>query len=309
LIIDDMTASTISFEPPSCGSKGTWFLGVAPAGTLTSPTGVTNWQSAETGTCGSLCESNYYSPLPSGFPGAVTSADASPDGAADAAQEEAALGDVSSGEAAPGDASPADAAAPHAMCIAGVTDVTQYANAGMLLEFAFTAPVQDGGPIGPASTTSPTSTPLPAMIDASQYTGIQFWLWVSPQTAAAVSDSILVDLFDMNSTDGFGICVPNAGTTACGAGQAAISGSTAYTSQGAGVLLSSAGTPLTQLAGGWQLVKVPFANFVVNPFWGGANEVTVDPRTLTYLALFVAQDGSGTTPVTFDYCAYDISFY
>jgi len=60
-----------------------------------------------------------------------------------------------------------------AMCVAGKTGTSQYDGAGMQLVLAGTGSV-------------------PALIDASDYGGIEFWLWVSPDTAASVSSSLLV---------------------------------------------------------------------------------------------------------------------
>ncbi len=167
-LIDDMSASSISLTPPSCGTKGTWYA--ISTGTLTIPTVDPNCGS------GSDCQS-LYSPLPAGFPGAT------------------------------GDAGVAPGA--QAMCVAGKTGTLQYDGAGTQLVLAGTDSV-------------------PALIDASDYGGIQFWLWVSPDTAASVSSSLLVGIFDRNQTPGGGVCdVNSSGANACGYAAAAVSPSLA----------------------------------------------------------------------------------
>ncbi|MGA3123151.1 MAG: hypothetical protein ABSF69_20460 [Polyangiaceae bacterium] len=285
-LIDDMTGSSISFTPPPCGTKGAWTTLLGTVGLFTTPAGG-NSMSAQN--CGSLCES-LYSPLPSGFPGMIAGADA---------------GSVTSDAGADG-----GTLGSQAMCIAGTTGAAQYDVVGMGLEFAFSGMVPEGGP---SWINGATSVPPPAFIDASQYSGIQFWLWVSPTTAAAVASSLEVELLDKNETPGDGVCDPDASLdTACGPASADISGSVADLSQGAGTLLSDDGGTLTSLSAGWQQIWVPWANFIPNPYYGGANETSVDPTTLTFLAFVLQQDlaaDAGAAPIMFDFCVYEVSFY
>src|SRR5208283_1093825 len=143
-LIDDMSGSSISLTPPSCGTKGTWYA--SSNGTLTIPTVDPSIAS----NCGSDCQS-LYSPLPAGFPGATGDAGVAPGG--------------------------------QAMCIAGQTGTAQYDGAGMDLVLAWSGAVPAGGSY---LSDAGTMVPDPALIDASDYAGIQFWLWVSPDTAASV---------------------------------------------------------------------------------------------------------------------------
>lgn len=107
-LIDDMSGSGISLQPPSCGTKGTWFAG--SSGPLTNPPG----DPATLGSCGSACQS-LYSPLPAGFPGSIASAD----------------GGVTPGA--------------QAMCIAGQTGTAQYSGGGLTLVLAWSSPVPATG--------------------------------------------------------------------------------------------------------------------------------------------------------------------
>ncbi|MGB8294904.1 MAG: hypothetical protein WCG85_05705 [Polyangia bacterium] len=266
-LIDDMSASSISLRPPSCGTKGTWYA--YSTGTLTIPTVDPSIAS----NCGSDCQS-LYSPLPAGFPGAT------------------------------GDAGVAPGA--QAMCVAGQTGTAQYDGAGMDLVLAWSGAVPDGGVY---TTDAGTMVPDPALIDASDYAGIQFWLWVSPDTAASVSSSLLVGLADKNQVPGGGVCdVNSSGANACGVAAAAVSPTMAQ-NHGSGVLFADDGSVLTALSGGWQHVLVPWSSFTTNPYWGGANEVTVDPRSLAWLGLWVEQDStSGQLAVSFDFCISQLSF-
>jgi len=148
-----------------------------------------------------------------------------------------------------------------------------------------------------------------ALIDASAYRGIEFWIWVSPSTAASVSASFLVNWVDKNQIPGGGVCNANStGATACAGAQAGISGSAATQSQGAGPLFAEDGSVLTALSGGWQHVRAPWSSFVPNPYYGGANERTVDPQSLIQVGFVVAQDVPNGAAVAFDYCIYQLSF-
>ncbi len=272
-LIDDMSGSSISLTPPACGTKGFWWAATggddsAAPGSLTVPLG----GAATVSDCGSLCQ-NIYSPLPAGFPGSGATEDAG------ATIDVGASGDA--GET-PG---------PQAMCIAGQTGARQYAWATANLMLA------QGGATDPSG----------ALIDASAYSGIEFWMWVSPSTAASVSASFLAQLIDKNQIPEGGVCNVNSnGTTACAAASAGISGSTTTQSQGAGPLFAEDGSVLTALSGGWQHVRAPWSSFLPNPYWGGANEQTVDPRTLAGMTFLV--DNVSGPAVAFDYCIYQLSF-
>ena len=221
-------------------------------GTLTIPTVDPSIAS----NCGSDCQS-LYSPLPAGFPGAT------------------------------GDAGVAPGA--QAMCVAGKTGTSQYDSAGMDLVLAWSSAVPAGGSY---LSEAGTIVPAPALIDASDYGGIEFWLWVSPDTAASVSSSLLVGIFDKNQTPGGGLCdVNSSGANACGYAAAAVSPSLAQ-NHGSGALFADDGSKLTALSGGWQHVWAPWSSFTTNPYWGGANEVTVDPRDLAGVQLWVEQDST-----------------
>lgn len=290
-LIDDMSGSNISLAPPSCGSPGNWTaFSVAPggltSGVLTSPAG----DPSVVSNCGSLCQS-LYSPLPAGFPGTMASLDA---GAVD-------LGTADGG-----------ASGMQAMCIAGQTGSQQYAWSGMTLTFAYTGTGAGGtGPTTVIYASGSTTDPPPALIDASQYSGIEFWLWASPETAAATSSGFIFQLIDKKQLPGGGVCNPNAtsGSRPCGGGSAGISFSTAAASEGAGPLLGADGSELTSFAPGWQLLRTPWSSFVSNPYYGGGNEKSVDPTTLAFAVFVVQQDGAGGTAIPFDFCVYGLSFY
>lgn len=292
-LIDDMTGASISFVPPPCATQGAWTVGTGAGGTLTTPAG----NGSILGICGSLCES-LYSSLPAGFPGTTAGADAG-SGSADA----------------PG--GDGGTSAPRALCLSGQTAATQYSGlAWMTVEFAFSGTVPDGGPAIVNVGGNYLDTPPPALINASQYGGIQFWLWVSPSTVAPVTSSFEVCLNDKFDTVGAvseGGCDPSSqGPTACGMACADISQSTAALSQSAGALLDQGGGVLTALSPGWQLVKAPWANFLLNPYYGGAIESAVDPTSLTYLSMVVQQDlapDAGAAPIPFDFCVYRLAFY
>jgi hypothetical protein len=202
------------------------------------------------------------------------------------------------------------------MCVAGELGSPLFVIAGMSLEFAFSSPVPDGGPVVISGPSGITTVPAPALIDASAYDGLQFWLWVSPATAAAVSSSLVVELVDRNQLLGGGVCDSDASLgTACGFAAADVYGSVAGLAQGAGALLGGGdGGVLTTLSGGWQLVQAPWLSFVSNPGSGGLNEAAVDPTTLAFLNIAVQQypvpsTGQGSGNISFDFCVYDLSFY
>ena len=283
-LIDDMSGSAISFAPPSCGTKGAWTLDLSSGSSLTSPEIAVESDAAEILTCGSLCES-LYSPLPASLP--------------------AGAGTGAGSDGAPG---------ARALCIAGALNTQPYATAGMTLEFGFSGTVPRSGPtyIG-GSSSDGTTIPPPALIDASRYSGIQFWLWVSPDTVAGVTSTLEVPLIDENELQGGGVCVADAPqtalATACGQASAAINGSVVDQAQSAGTLVGADGGVLSGFTGGWQLVEIPWSNFLTNPGYGGLNESSVDPTTLAFLSIIVQQGASPTSPVSFDFCVAELAFY
>jgi hypothetical protein len=287
-LIDDMSGSNISLAPPPCGSPGGWTAWSPAPGILTSPAGDTLILS----NCGSLCQS-LYSPPPAGFPGTT----------------------APPLDAGPVDAGTADgkASGTQAMCVAGQTSPKQYDWSGMTLTFAYTGTGARG--TGPTKISSPsfgfTTDPPPALIDASQYSGFEFWLWASPDTAAAMSAGFVVQLVDKNQLPGGGVCDPNAtsGKKPCNVASAGISFSTTATSQGTGLLLGADGFELSSLAPGWQLVRAPWSSFLANPYYGGGNEKSVDPTTLAYAQFVIEQNSANSAAIPFDFCVSGLMFY
>jgi hypothetical protein len=285
-LIDDMSGPHISLMPPSCGSPGNWTAWSAASGVLTTPAGDTSILS----NCGSLCQS-LYSPLPAGFPGTTASVDAGPV-----------------------DARTADGGSSgmQAMCIAGQSSTKQYDWSGMNLTFAYSGtPAGSTGPTKVVSASGAVTTdPPPALIDASQYSGIEFWLWASPDTVAAMSAAFVVQLVDKNQLPGGGVCDPNAtsGKRPCSGATAGISFSSAA-SQGAGLLLGADGFELTSLAPGWQLVRAPWGSFLANPYYGGGNEKSVDPKTLAFAQFVIEQNSTSGGAIPFDFCVHGLRFY
>ena len=286
-LIDDMSGSNLSLAPPSCASPGGWTAWSIAPGSLTTPTG----DSSILSNCGSLCQS-LYNPLPAGFPGPTTSPDA---GAVDSGMTDGGTSGM------------------RAMCVAGQTSPKQFDWSGMTLTFAYSGTGASG--TGPKKISSPsygfTTDPPPALIDASQYSGIEFWLWASPDTAAAMSASFVVQLVDKNQLPGGGVCDPNAttGKTPCHPASAGISFSTAATSEGTGLLLGGDGFELTSLAPGWQIVRAPWSSFLANPYYGGGNEKSVDPMTLAFAQFVVEQDSANGSAIPFNFCVDGLRFY
>jgi hypothetical protein len=268
-----MTGSSISFTPPPCATKGGWFA--SSSDTLTTPTG----DAGSVSSCGSFCQS-LYSPLPTGFPGAL-----------------------------PGDGG----AQPQAICMVGQTAAKQYSNAVASLVLAYSGTVAPGP--------STTSWPTAALIDASQYSGVQFWLWVSTDTVDSLNAGFTTWAVDKWGTPGDvpdGGCDPKGtGATACSAAIAGVHGSTAAVSQGSGDLLGTDGGAPTALVAGWQQLRVPWANFKLNPYYGGGVEQSVDPTALDGLGFAVQQQATpdpdagdaGDPALPFNYCVTDVEFY
>ena len=274
-LIDDMSGSSISLSPPPCGTKGGWFVS-SSGGTFTVPSG----NSSTTSGCGSLCES-LYSPLPAGFPGPTTAGD--------------------------GGSSPST----QAMCIAGQTSQGQYSWSVATLEFAFSGTVPAGGPSWDKSGGSGFDTePPPALIDASQYSGIEFWLWVSQDTVADVTSNFLVSLVDKNQLRGAGMCDPtDTASFACASSAAGVSFSAAAEGQCLGSLYGDDGSEVTTLVAGWQHVRVPWSNFLANPYYGGANETSVDPTTLAFAQFMIEQTRPDGSVIPFDFCIDGLAFF
>jgi hypothetical protein len=149
------------------------------------------------------------------------------------------------------------------------------------------------------------------LIDASQYSGVQFWLWVSADTAAAVASSFEVSLVDKNQLRGGGKCDPTDTTSihACAGATAGVSFSVAAAVQGTGPLFGTDGSELTTLVEGWQLVRAPWSSFISNPYYGGANESVVDPKTLAFAEFMVQQTRPSGSAIPFDFCIYGLTFY
>jgi hypothetical protein len=199
------------------------------------------------------------------------------------------------------------------MCIAGQTGTQQYSWSGMTLTFAYSGTGPSG--TGPAKVSSPslgfTTEPPPALIDASKYSGIEFWVWASPSTATAMSATFVVELIDKNQLPGGGVCDPNAtsGSKPCSGSSAGISFGTAAASQGIGGLSGADGSELTSLAPGWQLVRTPWSSFLSNSLYGGGNEKSVDPTTLAFAQFIIQQDGANGAAIPFDFCVCGLKFY
>jgi hypothetical protein len=190
-------------------------------------------------------------------------------------------------------ATPLDGGAvgPRAVCVAGQTGASLYNGAGTFLALA------------------DTGWPPRTLIDASEYGGIQFWLWVSPSTVAAVSPSFRVYVIDKNQLPLGGVCDRySTGATACATAQASLAHSVTAEAKVAGPIFADDGSELTALSGGWQHVRAPWSSFLTNPWWGGANEAMVDPRTLAEVDFLVAKDSADGGAILFDFCIYQLSF-
>jgi hypothetical protein len=252
--IDDMTAPTITFTPPSCATKGEWSTYAGGTGTITPPDSKVFVYSAL--------------PDPAGLPAGVLAAS---------------------------DAGDSGLSGPKAACASGSTDTVQYHDNDLGVQFGNSI-LTDGG------------TSAPALIDASAYTGVQFWLWTSASTASAVSENLVVQLGDKKESPIFGICNPRSVTTqlGCGAAGAGVSGSSAAVTFGSGTIPGVDGGNATIVAG-WQLIKIPFVNFAINPYDGIGNETALDTTTLSNFNFVIFN--SVAAAVAFDFCVYDLAFY
>jgi hypothetical protein len=159
---------------------------------------------------------------------------------------------------------------PKAACIVGATGSAAYKTAGMGLNFGYTRE-PDGG-YGP-----------PVVVNASSYTGIQFWAWGGTDAGL---QRVSVGIADKNETRGFGVCNQTTGTNACGAAADNIN-----------------------ISSGWQLVQTPFSLFAENAYYGGGNEIMLDPSSLTGLTWDVALGADGGAPLPFNFCLYKVAFY
>jgi hypothetical protein len=93
----------------------------------------------------------------------------------------------------------------------------------------------------------------------------------------------------------------------CGRASATVYGSAAaVTFDDPGTLRGADGGNATIVAG-WQLIQVPFVNFVTNYYYGGGNESVADPTKLA--AINFSIQNSAAAAVAFDYCVYDLAFY
>ncbi|HXX66772.1 MAG TPA: hypothetical protein VEK07_06310 [Polyangiaceae bacterium] len=216
-----------------------------------------------------------YSALPSGYPG--------PGGGGSSSTSDGGDGGSSA----------------QAACVSGTTAATQYAVAGMGVQLGSVNPPTDGG------------ASQPALINASSFTGVEFWLWASSATAAEVSSSLIVQFGDVNEDPSYGVCNPDASglPTSCGSAGAAVSGSPVSSSNGAGALTVEDGGNAT-IVSGWQLIQVPWTNFLVNQYYGGAQETQLDPAALTKLQFQIQQVAADASAgIMFDFCVKDVSFY
>jgi hypothetical protein len=280
-LIDDMSGSNISLAPPSCGSSGSWTVfSAALAGTRPGAFTLPAGEPSVLSNCGSLCQS-LYSQLPPGLPGPAATVDGG-------------------------------AAGTQALCVAGETGAQPYSSNGITLTFAHAGTAASGaGPAMVSSRTGFTSDPPPALIDASQYTGIELWLWASPETVAEISSGFIVQLIDRNQLPGGGVCFPSfsTGPRSCWSAGAGIPFDTAKGPTRFGPLFGTDGIALTSLTAGWQLVRIPWSSFLTRPDFGGGNEDSVDPTTLAFARFAVAQNSATGSGLPFDFCVYGLRFY
>jgi hypothetical protein len=112
---------------------------------------------------------------------------------------------------------------------------------------------------------------LQVPVNASSYTGIQFWIWGS---ADGGTQNIIVQLPDKQETAGLGVC-DNTVPVQCGGATANIT-----------------------VAPGWHFQQLPLATFIINPSFGIMNEMTIDTTTLTQVQWQIQQTtadaGAGT---------------
>ncbi len=179
--------------------------------------------------------------------------------------------------ALPADAGPAvvsdagDAGGPQAACVSGITGSTQYNTSGIGLNFA-TVPGSDGG----------GGNPLQGLLNASAYTGINFWIYGGTD---AGMQSLIVQLPDKQETPGFG-CDNTVKDHECGGATKAIT-----------------------IGPGWQPEHLAFSTFSINPNYGDLNETAIDPSTLTQFQVQIQEpvaDGGG---VPFNFCIKNVSFF
>jgi hypothetical protein len=128
---------------------------------------------------------------------------------------------------------------------------------------------------------------VPALIDASGYSGIEFYLW-QDSTAVVPSGELYLLVDDKAETSGYGVCDGTyTGPTGCVGPVATI-----------------------PAQAGWQKVTLPWSGFASLPNTGSDNETALDPTTLTSLDFQVQQDAAGVTSgVPFHFCVLDLQFY
>ncbi|MBV9948058.1 MAG: hypothetical protein JOZ69_14480 [Myxococcales bacterium] len=306
-LIDDGSGpgTALSYSPPftpaGCGTVGTWSSFATNSGTI-QPSPFT------------------FSPLPPGLPAEAGA------GAFDATMP-----------GTPGDTGEGGARVPMAACMTGATGIAQYSTSGLGVNLVqqrakpaardaatldaesseassldadssdadaidATSPDEaslDGGSSdGPAPVAS--ATPLPATLDASSHTGIQFWAWGGSEIA---STSVYAVLRDINQTFGFGPAgTPTATGTLCNGGtDGSGTGPTACGGDRAG----------RTIVPGWQLITIPFTSFLpISTYSSGNGEAKVDPSTLTRFELQVQLSAAGADAgVPYDLCIYGLSFY
>jgi hypothetical protein len=188
---------------------------------------------------------------------------------------DAGVSEAGASDAGGGDGGDGGVPGPKAACVSGATGTAAYSSTGMGFNLG-TTPNPDGGYANPVA------------IDAHSYTGIEFWVWGGPVDGGTSTQNVTVQAYDKNETPGFGVCDPSAtGGAACGASQF-----------------------LETFSAGWQFIKIPFAQFAANPGYGDLNEMMLDASTLTKIQWQVQlASPDGGSPIPFDFCVYDVSFY
>jgi formylglycine-generating enzyme required for sulfatase activity len=161
-------------------------------------------------------------------------------------------------------------------CFAGTTTPQQYLTSLLHVVLA-----QSSVAVGDAGT-------LPALIDASAYQGVEFWLWEASDELIPASE-FWVLAADKAETRGYGVCDSSA-------------------TSGPNECVGPVKTIAPQA--GWQFVQVPWASFVSIPNTGSENETALDPTTLTGFAFQVQEQAAdASVGVPFNFCVLELSFY
>jgi hypothetical protein len=204
-------------------------------------------------------------------------------GVADAKAADAEAGASEAGASEAGEAGPTGAVdsgtAPitgaKSACIQGMTGSAQYSTSGMGLNLA-TLPNPLGG------------NAIQVPVNASSYTGLQFWIWGAGDSG---TQSIIAQLPDKAETAGLGICDNSA-------------------MPAVGHECGGAVTPPFTVMPGWQFKQIPFTSFALNPGFGELNEPAFDNTSLTQVQWQIQEAlGDASSGVPFDFCVSDVSFY